>query len=35
MGVGSGAKRHANCSNQGFRWFATLISWDRQANKLS
>jgi len=30
MGVHIGAQRHANCSDQGFKCFATHLSWDRQ-----
>jgi len=25
-----GAQRHANCSDQGFKCFATQLLWDRQ-----
>jgi len=32
MGVHIGAQMHANCSDQGFRCFATHLSWYRQPN---
>jgi len=30
MGVHIGAQRHVNCSDQGFKCFATHLWWDRQ-----
>jgi len=30
MEVNTGAQKHANCSDQGFKWFSTHLSWDPQ-----
>jgi len=30
MGLHIGAQRPANCSDQGFKCFATHLSWDQQ-----
>jgi len=32
MGVHTGAQRHANCSDQGFKWVATHLPSYRQSN---
>jgi len=30
MGMRIDTQRHANCSDEGFRCFATHLSWDRE-----